>query len=362
MEREINKKLRNMKKSEIEKICRKMKCPTGTKREMIRVLLLPLRIKYKMLGRPGGRPLPGHLMNRIGEYIPTPGLGRSATTSKGILGDLSGELKTRKINNKTLRKAVAGYLSNVTNMEGMFNNERKQRVIREYGLIADWDVRRVTDMSNLFVSRANFNEDLSRWNVSNVKDMGGMFSGARSFNGDLSKWNVSNVINMSSQSGGMFAGARSFNGDLSKWNVSNVKYMAGMFLGTDSFDRDINTKKVTLEDGTTYTAWDVTNVEYMHEMFRGSKKFNGDLSKWDVSNVRNMRGMFLNAESFNGDLSKWDVSNVRNMRGMFLNAESFNGDISEWDVSNVTNMEYMFEGASSFNINNAPWYVGDDDD
>ena len=39
---EIEKKLRKMDKSEILKICRKMKCPMGTKREMIKELLLPL--------------------------------------------------------------------------------------------------------------------------------------------------------------------------------------------------------------------------------------------------------------------------------------------------------------------------------
>ena len=45
----MEKKLRNMTKSEIFQICRKMKCPTGTKREMIRYIMLPLKNKnYKM--------------------------------------------------------------------------------------------------------------------------------------------------------------------------------------------------------------------------------------------------------------------------------------------------------------------------
>ena len=47
MEREINKKLQNMKKSQLEKVCGKMRCPKGTKKEMIIRLLRPLR-KYKM--------------------------------------------------------------------------------------------------------------------------------------------------------------------------------------------------------------------------------------------------------------------------------------------------------------------------
>ena len=44
----IEKKLQKMSKSEIFQICHKMKCPTGTKKEMIRELLLPLGMKYKM--------------------------------------------------------------------------------------------------------------------------------------------------------------------------------------------------------------------------------------------------------------------------------------------------------------------------
>ena len=46
---EIEKKLQKMDKSQILKICRKMKCPTGTKREMIRNLLRPfINKKYGM--------------------------------------------------------------------------------------------------------------------------------------------------------------------------------------------------------------------------------------------------------------------------------------------------------------------------
>jgi len=47
MEREINKKLRNMTKSQLEVVCGKMRCPKGTKKEMVGHLLRPLR-KYKM--------------------------------------------------------------------------------------------------------------------------------------------------------------------------------------------------------------------------------------------------------------------------------------------------------------------------
>ena len=43
--------------------------------------------------------------------------------------------------------------------------------------ISTWDVSRVTDMSNLFKNKDNFNEDISNWNVSNVTNMESMFYG-----------------------------------------------------------------------------------------------------------------------------------------------------------------------------------------
>ena len=45
---EIQKKIQKMNKSEIINVCCKMKYPTGTKHEMIKNLLRPLKMKYKM--------------------------------------------------------------------------------------------------------------------------------------------------------------------------------------------------------------------------------------------------------------------------------------------------------------------------
>ena len=68
--------------------------------------------------------------------------------------------------------------------------------------------------------------DISDWYVSNVTNMGGMFYGCEELEsvGDISKWDVSNVTNMSS----MFGGSK-FNGDISNWNVSNVITNVNMF-------------------------------------------------------------------------------------------------------------------------------------
>ena len=50
--------------------------------------------------------------------------------------------------------------------------------ISTYGHIRDWNTSAVTDMSNAFKDRANFNEDISGWDMSNVTNMMGMFHGA----------------------------------------------------------------------------------------------------------------------------------------------------------------------------------------
>ncbi len=195
MEREINKKLRNMKKSQLEVVCGKMRCPKGTKNEMVGHLLRPLR-KYKM------DKIPHEL---IRDYIGKSGgrqdVGRLATTSKGIRRDLLPELERRRFHatDQTLKGAVKEYL----------RDERS--AIRKYG-------------------------DISGWDVSNVRDMKMMFWGAKSFDGDLSKWDVSNVRDMKY----MFRNAKKFNGDLSKWNVSNVRDMRDMFWGAKSFDKRKN--------------------------------------------------------------------------------------------------------------------------
>ena len=76
-----------------------------------------------------------------------------------------------------------------------------------YGAMNTWDVSLITDMSSLFSSKQNFNEDISNWDVSNVTNMALMFFYASSFNQDISSWNVSSVTNMSY----MFDAAFAFN-------------------------------------------------------------------------------------------------------------------------------------------------------
>ena len=44
-----------------------------------------------------------------------------------------------------------------------------------YGLIADWDVSAVSDMSYLFQNLGDFNANISSWNTSGVTTMDSMF-------------------------------------------------------------------------------------------------------------------------------------------------------------------------------------------
>ena len=50
-----------------------------------------------------------------------------------------------------------------------------------YGVMPDWDVSDVTDMSEAFKVKNTFNADLSNWDVSSVTDMKSMFGMAQEF-------------------------------------------------------------------------------------------------------------------------------------------------------------------------------------
>ena len=123
----------------------------------------------------------------------------------------------------------------------------------------NWDVSLVTDMSELFKAKAQFNVDISAWDTSQVTDMQYMLHTATNFNKDIGDWNVGRVTNMQ----GMFAGARNFNGDLSRWDVGSVRNMGSMFLTARKFaGGDLsswNTSKVT-------TMLECSHAEILHRV------------------------------------------------------------------------------------------------
>merc|ERR1719424_1411181 len=175
----------------------------------------------------------------------------------------------------------------------------------EYGLIADWDVSAVTDMSSLFYGLKNFNADISSWDTSGVTDMARMFQSAGAFNQPLS------------------------------FDTSSVTTMIYMFYDASAFNQPLS--------------FDTSGVINMARMFESASAFNQPLS-FDTSSVTDMGSMFNRASVFNQPLS-FDTSSVTNMYMMFLIAGAFNQPLS-FDTSSVTNMGSMFEAANSLSAAN----------
>ena len=208
----------------------------------------------------------------------------------------------------------------------------REKGMKLYGNISEWDVSRVTDMSMLFANMHNFNDDIHKWNTSAVTNMKYMFSNCHTFNQPLQEWDISQVENMEH----MFFNTTSFNQPLNRWNTSQVRSMACMFSMTKAFNQPLSD-------------WDVSNVENMDQMFFASKAFNQPLSSWKVNEVKNMRKMFYGAEAFNQPLNSWNVSKVRTMMGMFGNTTAFNQPLSQWSLQSIESLARMFDGAKAFN-------------
>lgn len=238
----------------------------------------------------------------------------------------------------------------------------------DYGHVATWDVRRVTDMSDAFLTGGKGRsavrmfkineinqslEDLTFWDTRNVKTMHQMFENAREFNGDIGTWDTRNVKDMTR----MFYGASSFDKDISKWDTGNVASMEGMFAGAQVFNKSL--------------PWNTSHVKNMEGMFLGAKRFNGDISKWDMSKVKSAAAMFHNARAFNQDISGWTPSSMENMEYMFYSAALFNQDVSRWAIKakravTSAKKDIMFVGADNLSIENSKkvaiaWSLSDDD-
>ena len=138
--------------------------------------------------------------------------------------------------------------SAITDMSFLFLNIN---VIIDNIDLSNWDVSNVTTMEGLFNNCKKFNCDLSKWDVSNVKDMSYMFYNCGNFDCDLSNWDVSNVTNMYT----MFEGCSKFKGKgLENWDVSKVESISYMFFDCINFDCDLSN-------------WNVNNVKNMKRMF-----------------------------------------------------------------------------------------------
>jgi surface protein len=310
-------------------------------------------------------------LNRVKNALSTPSdkkAPKSASAKKAQVAFLESVLKTSKAGKEEwVRTASEREARAITRQlrEISIDDEGNNK---EYGHVATWDVRRVTDMSDAFltgdkgrsavrmytINEINQSlEDLTFWDTRNVKTMHQMFENAREFNGDIGTWDTRNVKDMTR----MFYGASSFDKDISKWDTGNVASMEGMFAGAQAFNRDL--------------CWNTSSVTHMDYMFWNAKSFNGDIRKWDVSKVKSAAGMFQNAIAFNQDISGWTPSSMQNMAAMFHSAASFDQDVSEWAIKapraiKSAKIGAMFIGANALSTERkrnlvTEWSLSDDD-
>ena len=159
---------------------------------------------------------------------------------------------------------------------GLWCNNRKAAE-EKYGPIRDWNTRQVTDMSELFSNKTNFNDDIGCWDTSTCTSMEHMFCGARVFNQPLA-FDTSSCATMES----MFYNAAVFNQPLA-FDTSSCTTMECMFFRATAFNQPL--------------AFDTSSCTTMAGMFQGAAEFNQSLD-WDLSNC-NVEGMFEGATAFN---------------------------------------------------------------
>ena len=279
------------------------------------------------------------------------------------------------LNDTTLKPAIADY----------FDADKKAELLAKHGKLKYWNTGGVTDMSNLFREKSDFNEEIDGWDVTSVTNFEKMFSGCSSFNKPINKWTLKDApLNMRF----MFDGAENLDVEIRGWKVNAGSDLEGIIEGAtklqarhgitvlthDFFIYDksdlqaaVNLYCSLLDDGLDISAFNAiygpieklyTNtVTDMNELFKNKEIFNADISAWDVSNVTDMHEMFNRAAAFNQPIGSWDVSKVTNMDSMFYDAAAFNQDIGSWDVSNVEDMGSMFAGAAAFNQPIGGWDV-----
>ena len=274
------------------------------------------------------------------------------TQIKGYSSKVVSNQATRPLNDVSIRDAVQKCLK-----EAPKNGDCKNYALASnFGVVTQWDVSEVTDMSALFEGHDAFNGDVTAWDVSSVEDMSFMFSDCQAFDQDISNWVVSKVRDMSF----MFSNSRktrtileseidpvlqinvytsvdsfvrtSFNRPLASWDTSGVIDMSGMFKNADEFNQDLN-------------IWDTGKVRSFSKMFENARYFNGNITNWNTQSAVDVSGMFSNSV-FNYDISYWNFNRVTTAKEMFYNNQVFNKGVPNMPL--CMDMESMFEGASSF--------------
>jgi surface protein len=220
----------------------------------------------------------------------------------------------------------------------------------------DWDVSKVTDMTDLFKGKNLFNANITNWITSSVTSFKGMFQSAGSFNQSITRWDTSSATDMSY----MFWGS-GLNASIADWDVSNVKNMAFMFAAAGRFDGDLS-------------KWDtglVTSMQSMFEVGQYSTIFNNpSIGNWNTSSVQTMSRMFsitypnsLNCVYRHTEKSKfaqdvlnwtWDLQSVTSMYAMFTCSLFNSAAIRNWNVRSDADTRSMFGDTPLIKTLNCP--------
>jgi len=202
--------------------------------------------------------------------------------------------------------------------------------------MAEWDVSQVTDMSNLFLSKAEVNANISAWDVSSVTNMGYMFNGASKFNQDIGSWNTSQVTNM----GGIFYDAAAFNQDISLWDTSQVTAMGYMFNGAP-FNQDIG-------------SWDTSKVTVTAYMFENAPAFNRNITGWSTPLLTTSVGMFNGATAWLAGFNRVDGStSTDGPPSAWVSASSPSPSPASSSPSNSSNSSSASNSSNSSSANNS---------
>jgi hypothetical protein len=155
-----------------------------------------------------------------------------------------------------------------------------------YPPIGTWDVGLISDMDNLFLDYAKFNECICDWDVSNVRSMASMFRGCAKFNCNLGTWNVSQLTNATR----MFEGCSSFTGDgIDLWRPSKLRHARSMFTNCRSLTANL-------------ADWSPNLIDVVG-MFEGCILFNCNLRSWSSSTESS--DMFYRSGMLNHYLPLW---------------------------------------------------------
>ena len=164
-------------------------------------------------------------------------------------------------------------LSQVQNLDNMFNQAGKSARTWKIGDLKNWNVSRVTSMQSMFEQTGYSSStwsvgDISNWNVSKLQNAHNMFDQAAhttsNFNLNLSNWFKPEtnpaIVTMSSMFFEAGHNASSWSiGDISNWDVSKVTTMANMFGAIAKHTTTINLN---------LSNWDTSQVYYMNAMFK----------------------------------------------------------------------------------------------